>query len=102
MHPLVDWPGDALPHSRAFLPQIYFTVVKLWHRPSPTRMREMTQEPTDPRWFRSRQALIAAMTQLLDERDLAEISITDLVQRASVSRPTFYQHFADLNGLARL
>lgn len=62
----------------------------------------------DPRFQRSRQALIEAMTALLDEAPLAEISITRVVERAQVTRPTFYRHFADVaeaarvSGLARL
>ena len=41
------------------------------------------------------------MTDLLDERDFAAITITELVGRAKVTRPTFYQHFRDLPGIAR-
>ncbi|MBT0773689.1 TetR/AcrR family transcriptional regulator [Kineosporia sp. J2-2] len=57
---------------------------------------------------RSRAALIAAATALLDERGAAEISVKDVVETAGMSRPTFYQHFPDLGavfaaaGLARL
>jgi len=50
--------------------------------------------------MRSRTALIGAMTALLDERDLDRLSITLVVQAAGVTRPTFYQHYADLAGLA--
>ena len=59
------------------------------------------QKSTDPRSARSREALIEAMIRLLDERELAAITITDLVGRAEVTRPTFYQHFSDLQALAR-
>lgn len=59
------------------------------------------QKSADPRSARSREALVEAMTRLLDERDLAAITITDLVGRAEVTRPTFYQHFSDLSALAR-
>lgn len=61
----------------------------------------MLQKSADPRFARSREALVEAMTRLLDERDLAAISITDLVGQAEVTRPTFYQHFSDLSALAR-
>nr|WP_269328960.1 TetR/AcrR family transcriptional regulator [Kineosporia babensis] len=49
-----------------------------------------------------------AAIALLDERSAAQISIKDVVEAAGMSRPTFYQHFADLGavfaaaGLARL
>lgn len=50
-----------------------------------------------PRPSRSRQALLAAATALLDQRDAAEISITDIVALAGVTRPTFYHAFDDLS-----
>ena len=65
----------------------------------------MMNEP-DPRWMRSRQTLIAAVTNLLDAG--VTPTITDVVEAAAVSRPTFYQHFGDLPtafreaGLARV
>ncbi|GAA4165713.1 TetR/AcrR family transcriptional regulator [Gryllotalpicola daejeonensis] len=55
----------------------------------------------DPRAARSKRALIAAVTGLLDEHDLDELSITQVVAAAGVTRPTFYQHFGDLTELAR-
>jgi AcrR family transcriptional regulator len=48
----------------------------------------------DPRWTRSRAVLIQAVTALVDAGETP--TITDVVQRAGVSRPTFYQHFGDL------
>ncbi|PPG37375.1 TetR/AcrR family transcriptional regulator [Pseudoclavibacter sp. RFBA6] len=60
----------------------------------------MIQE--DARFVRSRAALIAAVVELLDEgRDAAQLSITDIVGRAGVSRPTFYKHFDDTAALIR-
>ncbi|MBE6475323.1 MAG: TetR/AcrR family transcriptional regulator [Actinomyces succiniciruminis] len=46
----------------------------------------------------SRQRLVIAATALLDERDPAEITITDVVKRAGLTRPTFYASFPDLPG----
>jgi AcrR family transcriptional regulator len=57
--------------------------------------------PADPRAARSKRALIAAGTELLDEQDLDQLSITQVVATAGVTRPTFYQHFGDLAELAR-
>lgn len=45
---------------------------------------------------RSRAKLRAAAADLLDERDPAGITVTDLVRAAGVSRPTFYATYADL------
>ncbi|AYG04255.1 TetR/AcrR family transcriptional regulator [Gryllotalpicola protaetiae] len=55
----------------------------------------------DPRAARSKRALVAAGTELLDAYDLEELSITQVVAAAGVTRPTFYQHFGDLAELAR-
>lgn len=60
----------------------------------------MTQQ--DARFVRSRAALVAAVVELLDEgNDAAQLSITDIVGRAGVSRPTFYKHFDDTAALIR-
>lgn len=53
----------------------------------------------DPRQVKSREALIAAAIDLVDERELAEISVTDLAGRAGLTRMTFYQHFPDRDAL---
>jgi AcrR family transcriptional regulator len=55
----------------------------------------------DPRAARSKRALVAAATELLDAHDLDALSITQVVAAAGVTRPTFYQHFGDLAELAR-
>jgi AcrR family transcriptional regulator len=53
----------------------------------------------DPRQAKSRAALIAAAIELVDEREVAEISVTDLAGRAGLTRMTFYQHFPDRDAL---
>ncbi|WP_295629668.1 TetR family transcriptional regulator [uncultured Corynebacterium sp.] len=45
---------------------------------------------------RSRDKLRAAAAALLDERDPADVTVTDLVAAAGVSRPTFYAAYDDL------
>ena len=64
-------------------------------------MSTLTTASLDPRLPRSRVALLDAGTRLLDQMPVAEISITRLVDEAGVTRPTFYQHFADIPALAR-
>jgi AcrR family transcriptional regulator len=49
----------------------------------------------DPRWTRSRAALVEAIIALVDAGESP--TITEVVHRAGVSRPTFYQHFGDLS-----
>lgn len=53
----------------------------------------------DPRRMKSHAALIAAATALIDERPLEEISVTEIAERAGVTRVTLYQQFADRDTL---
>ncbi len=62
----------------------------------PVRLRE-----DDPRFQRSLTALIDAITDRIDVAPLSDISITRVVEAAGVTRPTFYQHFADVPDAAR-
>lgn len=55
----------------------------------------------DPRYIRSYEALAAAVCELAATRPVPEISVTMLTERAGVSRPTFYQHVADVRELVR-
>lgn len=47
--------------------------------------------------LRSRDKLRAAAVVLLDQREPADVTITDLVNEAGVSRPTFYAVYRDLS-----
>lgn len=49
----------------------------------------------DPRIARSRQALRAALIDLVEEHGLDGFSVNDLCQRAGLNRGTFYNHFHD-------
>lgn len=60
----------------------------------------MAAPQLDPRTRRSRAALEAALRELIADRDLAQISISDVTKRAGVNRSTFYEHYADLAELA--
>ncbi len=62
---------------------------------------DVSPNPADPRFQRSYDALVRAVTELLDEAPLSKLSIAQLVQRAGVARPTFYQHFPDLQVAAQ-
>jgi AcrR family transcriptional regulator len=54
----------------------------------------------DRRARRSRAALEAALLELIAERDLAQITISDVTKAADVNRSTFYLHYADMHDLA--
>lgn len=53
----------------------------------------------DPRIARTRQSLQAALFELARERDLDDISIADIAERAGVNRSSFYQHYSDKDTL---
>lgn len=53
----------------------------------------MSAEPhDDPRWVRTRQALLTALLNL-DEAALAQVSVGSLTRAAAVHRTSFYNHF---------
>jgi AcrR family transcriptional regulator len=60
----------------------------------------MPVQHVDPRVQRSRAALEAALLDLVGERDLAQISISDVTKHAGVNRSTFYEHYTDMHDLA--
>ena len=47
----------------------------------------------DPRAKRSREWMTAALLELIREKPYEKISITDITDRAGLSRPTFYLHY---------
>lgn len=54
---------------------------------------------TDPRIQRTRASLQEALLTLCKQRDLDEVSVSEVAEAAGVNRTTFYQHYADLNTL---
>ena len=60
----------------------------------------MPARPMDPRTRRSRSALETALRELIAERDLSQISVSDITKRAGVNRSTFYEHYTDVHDLA--
>jgi AcrR family transcriptional regulator len=57
--------------------------------------------PNDPRFRRSYEALVNAVTVLLEYGSLPDLSIAQIVEYAGVTRPTFYQHFPDIQTAAQ-
>lgn len=49
----------------------------------------------DLRVVKTRKALIGAVESLALEKDIEEVTVSELCARAGVSRSTFYSHFAD-------
>lgn len=46
--------------------------------------------------IRSKRMIIAALADLLQEKPLDKITVTDVVNRAQINRGTFYAHFSDI------
>lgn len=55
----------------------------------------------DPRFQRSFEALVEAISGLAEKEALPSLTITRITDAAGVSRPTFYQHASDVSDLAR-
>lgn len=47
----------------------------------------------DRRQRKSREAIFRAFTQLLSEKEFAQITVGEVIERADVGRSTFYAHF---------
>ncbi|MFE0679104.1 TetR/AcrR family transcriptional regulator [Streptomyces sp. NPDC058867] len=56
----------------------------------------MRKEQGGRQGSRSKGKILEAVGALLDEREPDQVTITDVVHRAAVTRPTFYAAFADL------
>ena len=54
------------------------------------------EEKLDRRIRRTKEQLKRAMTQLLQEKSVREITVRELTERADVNRGTFYAHYSDL------
>jgi AcrR family transcriptional regulator len=64
-------------------------------------MTDGRNAPTgDRRVRRTRTNLQQALIELVAEQDLSQISVADVVDRADVSRSTFYDHYQDVHELA--
>lgn len=51
--------------------------------------------------IRSRKLINMALAELLQEKQLDKITVTDVVRRADISRGTFYAHYTDIPDVIR-
>jgi AcrR family transcriptional regulator len=65
----------------------------------PDSFRSATEAPADPRAARTRQGILAAVARL-HSADGGDISVSDIVREAKISRSSFYAHFSSLDDLA--
>jgi AcrR family transcriptional regulator len=56
--------------------------------------------PADRRVRRTQATLQRALIGLVQERDLSQVTVADVADRAEVSRSTFYDHYRDVHELA--
>lgn len=49
----------------------------------------------DPRVVRTRKLISQALTELLEEKSLPEITVQEIASRATINRSTFYSHYQD-------
>jgi AcrR family transcriptional regulator len=53
----------------------------------------------DPRWERTRRALLKAGRRLLARRPVESVTVLEIVRAARVSQPSFYNHFSSREAL---
>jgi len=56
---------------------------------------KLSKRAPDRRIIRTRRLLRDAMTELMEEKGLEGITVSDLTEKADISRGTFYLHFKD-------
>ncbi len=49
--------------------------------------------------IRSRKMIREAFMQLLKEKDIRKITVTDIITKADLNRTTFYAHYPDVKGI---
>lgn len=62
-------------------------------------MGVINNKPTDRRVIKTKQALSNALAELLSEKELRKITVQEIVDKADVSRVTFYKYFYDVYDL---
>ncbi|QKE73340.1 helix-turn-helix transcriptional regulator [Arthrobacter citreus] len=55
----------------------------------------MIRKFEDPRITRTRNLIIDAFTELIREKELQNIYVKEIANRANINRATFYRHFAN-------
>lgn len=57
------------------------------------------EKKTDRRVIKTKHAIFKAFVELLNEKDINQITITDVAKRANINRKTFYNYYSDVNGV---
>jgi len=64
---------------------------------SETRAVDQSGRTLGPRALHTRQRLLSATAELLDERSVRDISVVEIARKAQTSPATFYQYFKDVS-----
>ena len=56
----------------------------------------MAQEKMDRRVRRTKALLLQGLIQLMEEKDIKDISVKELSDLADINRGTFYLHYSDV------
>lgn len=51
----------------------------------------------DKRVQKTKHAIYIAFVELLNEKDVNQITITDIAKKANINRKTFYNYYLDIN-----
>lgn len=55
----------------------------------------MVEKKTDRRVIKTKHAIFKAFVELLNEKDVNQITITDIAKKANINRKTFYNYYSD-------
>jgi AcrR family transcriptional regulator len=58
--------------------------------------QEINEETLDKRRRKTRRAIKTSLIRLMTEKDLSDITITEIAEEADINRKTFYAHYRDL------
>jgi len=72
---------------------------KLQEHPEQGKQREKQRRKTDQRIRRTRERLGSALVALIQEKPIDDVTVQDVLDRASVGRSTFYLHYRDKDDL---
>lgn len=54
------------------------------------------EKKTDRRVIKTKHAIFKAFVELLNEKDVNQITITDIAKKANINRKTFYNYYSDV------
>ena len=63
-------------------------------------MAVMTRNNSDKRVIRTKKAIRTALFKLMESKDIASITISELTTLANVNRRTFYTHYSNITAVS--